>query len=95
MLKVTVDLWPHDDAEFGRPLAEVGSVNVTADTSRFSRDYAWRIRETSKGIDANPMNGGQSTTGVWRTAISSWIHEGMTWGDRFGHPWQAASPLSG
>lgn len=52
MLKVTVDLWPHGDAEFGRTLAEVEIVNVTADTSRFSRDYAWRIREPSKGVDA-------------------------------------------
>jgi hypothetical protein len=52
MLKVTIDLWPHGDAESASVLAEVEIVNVTGDPSRCSRDYAWRIREPSKGIDA-------------------------------------------
>lgn len=52
MLKVTIDLWPHGDAESSRVLAEVEIVNVTGDPYRSSRAYAWRIREPSKGIDA-------------------------------------------
>lgn len=51
MLKVTIDLLPHGNADSSRVLAEVEIVNVTSDPSRSSRDYAWRIREPSKGID--------------------------------------------
>lgn len=52
MLKVTIDLWPHGDAESARVLAEVEIVNVTRNLSRTSQDYAWRIREPSERIDA-------------------------------------------
>lgn len=52
MLRVVISVEPGGDPSMARAVSTVEIANVSADPTRSTQDYAWRLRDPSRDVDA-------------------------------------------